>query len=186
MSMMHRLRIYHALLAALVIAAYISGEWGTIHLWLGYGIAVVIILRLLFAFAGAPQLGLARFYPQFTDLKLDSIFTSPIISRSLLLGIAVCLIGVTLTGFGLDGGRGLGIAQSQIASSAYADDDDEHGKRRGDREENKVLEEAHELFSNLLMLLVAGHVTYLLAFKRPIARFMLFVEPKNASKNTER
>jgi cytochrome b len=181
MSMMHRLRLYHATLAALVIVAYISGEWGAIHLWLGYGIAVVIVFRLLLVLTGAPQLGLARFYPQFADLKLDSIFTNPLISRSLLLGIAVCLIGATLTGFGLDKGRGLGMAQGQIASPAYADDDGEHGNRGGDRKGNKGLEEAHELFSNLLMLLVACHVTYLLAFKLPIARFMLFAEAKKAS-----
>ncbi|EGF93264.1 cytochrome B561 [Asticcacaulis biprosthecium C19] len=35
---------------------------------------------------------------------------------------------------------------------------------------------------NLLMLIVALHVTYLFAFKRPLARFMLFFEAKKPSK----
>jgi cytochrome b len=176
MSIMYRLRIYHAVLATLVIAAYVSGEWGAIHLWLGYVIALVIALRLLTALTDVPQLGLSRFYPQFADLKLDGVFTNPVISRTLLFGIAICLIGATLTGFALDKGHGLGVAQGQIVSAAHADD---HGSRdRGDRKENKAVEEVHEWLSNFLMMLVAGHVSYLFAFKRPIARFMLFSEAK--------
>jgi cytochrome b len=180
MSMMLRLRVYHAILAVLVIVAYVSGEWGAIHLWFGYGIAAVIVLRLLLALSGAPQLGLARFYPHFADLKLDGAFTNPIISRTLLLGIAICLIGVTVTGIALDKGRALGVAGGQIASPAQAGERGEHARRSDNGKESELLEGAHELLANILMLLVASHVTYLLIFKRPIARFMLFSEAKKA------
>ena len=61
MPVMSRLRAYHALLAVLVIAAYVSTEWGSAHVWLGYGVAAVIVLRLILALTGAPQLGLTRF-----------------------------------------------------------------------------------------------------------------------------
>jgi cytochrome b len=178
MSIMHRLRLYHAVLAVLVIVAYVSGEWGIIHAWLGYGVAVVIVLRLLFALSDSPQLGLARFYPQFADLKLDGIFTNPVISRSLLFGIAICLIGVTLTGIALDKGHALGIAQQQIVQPAFADDHGARDRHGGARKDNKMVEEVHEWLANFLLLLVAAHVTYLFTFKRPIARFMLFAEPK--------
>jgi len=34
----------------------------------------------------------------------------------------------------------------------------------------------HETFANLLLVLVGMHASYLLLFKRPLARFMLFVD----------
>lgn len=47
--MMNRIRIYHATLATLAVLAYLTGELGIIHAWLGYGVAVVIAFRLLWA-----------------------------------------------------------------------------------------------------------------------------------------
>jgi len=78
MSMMHRLRVYHAFLAVLVLAAYVSVEWGLVHAWLGYGVAMVILFRLGLALTGAPQLGLMRFYPRFKGLQLGNHFLSAI------------------------------------------------------------------------------------------------------------
>jgi cytochrome b len=170
---MHQLRLYHAVLAILVLASYFSADWGLVHAWLGYGVAAVILLRLVMAFLGAPQLGLMRFYPHFHGLKLDNVFTHPAISHVLLMGIAVCLVGVTATGIMLDNGRALGMAQTRVA--AVADEaDGAPTVGRGEREDNPV-EEAHELLANLLMLLVGGHVAYLLVFKRPLVRFMTFL-----------
>ena len=34
MSVMQQLRVVHAFLAVLVIASYISAEWGIVHAWL--------------------------------------------------------------------------------------------------------------------------------------------------------
>ena len=52
MPALSRLRAYHALLAVLVVSAYFSTEWGPAHAWLGYGVAVVIALRLVMALTG--------------------------------------------------------------------------------------------------------------------------------------
>ena len=41
----------------------------------------------------------------------------------------------------------------------------------------KLLKESHELFANLMLLAVGAHVGYLLLFRRPLARFMLFLPP---------
>jgi cytochrome b len=185
MPVMTRLRAYHAVLAVLVLAAYFSTEWGKIHAWFGYGVAAVILVRVVMALTGAPQLGLMRFYPQIHGLKLDNAFTHPAISRVLLLGIAVCLIGVTGTGIAMDRGRSLGSAPNQASSPAAGEaeegGEDEGGNEGGDGEESP-LGEIHELFGNGLMLLVAGHVTYLLLFKRPLARFMVLGAPKSPLK----
>lgn len=192
---MSRLRAYHALLAALVVAAYFSTEWGSAHAWLGYGVAAVIALRLVMALTGSHQLGLMRFYPHFQGLKVDNAFTHPAISRVLLVGIAVCLIGVTATGIAMDGGRSLGV-NPPVASSTdpiraagdthdEAEEDDEgegeEGEEREEGEEGGPLGEVHELFGNGLMLLVVLHVSYLFLFKRPLARFMLFAAAKTKS-----
>ncbi|ANP45818.1 cytochrome b/b6 domain-containing protein [Candidatus Viadribacter manganicus] len=181
---MHRLRAYHALLAVLAIAAYLSAEWGRIHAWFGYGVAAVIVLRLALALTGAPQLGLMRFYPHFEGMKLGNAMTHPAISRTLLLAIAISLLGVTGTGIVMDRGRAIGVAgTSPVYASAIIGETqdreyDERVRESGEDEEEGVVAEIHELLANLLVLLVGLHVTYLLLFKRPLARFMLFAEPR--------
>jgi cytochrome b len=190
MAAMQRLRVYHALLALLVVFAFLSPEWGHVHSWLGYGVAVMILARLVMALTGAPQLGLMRFYPHFHGLKLGTVFTHPAISGALLLAIALCLIGVTGTGIALDQGRTFSLGRTEMGQQArpatpelpiIRGDDDEDGERRGgggeDEEGGEAIEEVHEVLGNLLMFLVGGHVAYLLLFKRPLARFMLFLKP---------
>ena len=50
-------------------------------------------------------------------------------------------------------------------------------EKHGDREDNEgPLSEAHELLANLLIAFVGLHVAYLLLFKLPLARFMLFLD----------
>lgn len=175
MQIMRRLRSYHAILAIVVVLAYVTGDDNWFHAWLGYGVAAIIILRLAWAMTGNPQLGLMRFYPHFDGLRLSTAMTHPAISRTLLLGIAACLIGVTLTGIAMDRGHAFGVAQPAISASAVVDDDHDRGRKSGDEDENESpVGEAHEALANLLMLLIVTHVAYLLLFKRPLALFMLF------------
>lgn len=180
---MHVIRAYHAVLALLVLLAYGTSEWGPIHVWLGYGVALVILVRLGLAALGLPQLGLERFYPQFTGLNLDRITTHPAISRGILFAIAISLVTVTATGLIMDGGGTLSradtaplsdgpekvLARDRERPGAYGEDGTD------DDEEGGPLEEVHEFFGNLLLLLVGGHIAYLLTFKRPLARFMLYL-----------
>lgn len=167
MAVMHRIRIFHAFLAITVLAAYFSAETGLIHAWLGYGVAALIAFRLIWALSGAPQLGLERFYPSFKDLHLKGIATHPAISRLLLACIALSVIGATGTGIMMDNGRSLQPASlSSLPFSAESEESED--------ESGEAYEEAHELLANLAMAFVVMHVLYLLAFKRPLARFMLF------------
>lgn len=190
MPVMFRLRAYHAALALLVIASYFSTDWRGVHAWFGYGVAAVIVIRLILALTGAPQLGLMRFYPHFEGLKLDNAFTHPAISHVLLAGIAACLIGVTGTGIAIDNGRTFGAqppAASSSARSEYPREAREEREDGGEREGRHgggegFLGEAHEILGNALMLLVASHVAYLVLFKRPLARFMVFASPKKTAK----
>ncbi|CAN1557329.1 COG3658 Cytochrome b [Sphingomonadaceae bacterium] len=173
MAVMHRIRIFHAFLAITVLAAYFSAETGLIHAWLGYGVAALIAFRLIWALSGAPQLGLERFYPSFKDLHLKGIATHPAISRLLLACIALSVIGATGTGIMMDKGRSLQPA-SLSSLSFSAESEESEGNEESEDESGEAYEEAHELLANLAMAFVVMHVLYLLAFKRPLARFMLF------------
>jgi cytochrome b len=179
MSIMQGLRAYHAILGLLVIAAFLTGDLGTIHAVLGYAIAIIIGGRLVAALSGLRQLGLSRFYPEFEGLTLGNAFAHPAISKTLLAGIAACLILATATGIAMDRGRTLGMATSAVVSEAYARDDSRERRRdseaRGGEQENGIVGELHEGLSNLLMIIVGLHVAYLFLFKRPLARFMLFI-----------
>jgi cytochrome b len=84
----------------------------------------------------------------------------------------VTVTGETVTGVLLDGGNAIGLAEVSAVLPAYANGDD--GRAENGSSEDEVLEEVHELFSNLMILFVILHAGYLLLFKRPLARFMLF------------
>ncbi len=173
MSTINRIRIYHATLAILAILAFITGEMGIIHAWLGYGVGAIILLRLLWALSGDRQVGLMRFYPDFEGLKADNLFTHPLISKMLMLGIAISLIAATSTGIAMDKGKAIGMVNISIIAPANADD---NGEENEDGEDSP-LGETHEFFANLMLLFVGLHITYLLLFKSPLARFMLFIPP---------
>jgi cytochrome b len=174
MSAIHSIRFYHAALAVLTLLSYITGELGLVHAWLGYGVGAVILFRLLWAAVGSRQVGLSRFHPSFDGLRIDNFVNHPAISKTLILGIAVCLVLTVGTGVAIDQGRSIGIADASFISQAYADDDDA-GERGYEDEEEGILTEAHEVVANLLLLLVGMHIGYLFAFKRPLAKFMLFL-----------
>lgn len=191
MNTMNRVRLYHALLAVLAIAAYLTGEIDPAHAWLGYGVSVVIVLRPLWALGGETQVGLMRFYPNFEGLKLKGAATHPAISRVLMLGIALSLLTVTGTGIAMDQGRSIGLGSAgertsvqSPAEPGYTDKGDEDEHEGEDHGEDGPLSEVHELAGNLLLAFVGMHVAYLLLFKRPLAKFMLFL-PRGAKKKPE-
>lgn len=195
MQPMKQLRLWHAMLAVVATAAYFTEDAEPWHQLLGYGAVGLIALRLLMALFGAGPLGLQRFYPRFHELKLGTLATHPAISRTLLLGIAISLLAVTTTGVLMDRGATLqrvsGAAPAALPTRAMLPEEDderhearEHGEEHdGERHRDEgLLGEVHELFANLLVGIVALHVSYLILFKWPLARFMLFVrQPRRAA-----
>lgn len=174
MNIIKYLRLYHAALAITAILAYVTGELGIIHAWLGYGVALIIVMRLLWAISGERQLGLSKFYPSFEGMKVNNALTHPAISHTLLAGIALSVIAVTITGIMMDQGKSIGLAEIKMIAPAFADDDGQYGES-----DEGFLTESHELFANIMLLFVGMHVTYLILFKRPLALFMLFFPKQN-------
>jgi cytochrome b len=176
MNIIKTLRLYHAALAISALLAYVTGELGLIHAWLGYGVALIIIFRLLLALGGTSQLGLLKFYPSFQGLNISNALTHPAISKTLLSGIALSVVFVTITGIMMDEGKALGLADVNIITPALADD---NGEYEGENdEEGGFIGEAHEFFANIMLLFVGMHVTYLFLFKRSLALYMLFIQKK--------
>lgn len=171
MTLMQRIRTYHAALAILTVLAFLSGDFGLVHDWLGYGVALVIGFRLLWALFNPRQLGLSKFYPDFDGLRFDNALRHPGVSKALIFGIAVSLSGATLSGIAMDGGAAIGLqgvlADLSPVSPAFANGHEGGG-------EDEALEELHEFLSNLTIFFVLLHAGYLLLFKRPLARFMLY------------
>ena len=118
MSLMHKVRVYHAALAVLTVLAYLTGDFGLVHDWLGYGVAIVIGLRLLWALFNPRQLGLNRFYPAFDGLRFDNFYRHAAVSKILILGIVITLSGATLTGVAMDGGSAIGLAEVTTAATS--------------------------------------------------------------------
>jgi len=178
-TMIHRIRLFHAALAALVLLAYATGDDDSVHCWLGYAVVFLVVVRIAWGLTGVPQLGLMKYYPHFEGLRLDNAMTHPAISRSLLLAIALSIITTAATGIAMDRGRTLGFAPAAVSVATSTSQADEALRGRLARERKrhhpKWLEEVHEVVANLVLVIVGCHVTYLLIWKRPLALFMLFV-----------
>ncbi|MBT5943647.1 MAG: cytochrome b/b6 domain-containing protein [Rhodospirillaceae bacterium] len=144
MSLMHKIRWYHAVLAVTTLLAYFTGDFGFIHDWLGYGVGVIIVLRLGWAVFNPRQLGLNRFYPVFDGIEWTNAITHPAISKTLILAVAVSVILATVTGLLtlIDGGE--------------------------------IFDDFHEGVSSVVIWAVVMHGGYLYLIKRPLARFMLY------------
>ena len=180
MNTINRIRIYHAALAVLAILAYLTGETGILHAWLGYGVATIIVMRLLWALGSDRQVGLMRYYPSFDGLKMNNMSTHPVISKSLIAGIALSLILVTATGILIDRGRAVGFDNVDTAATVHTEDSrDERGTHK-----EGLLAESHEFFANLMLFFVGLHVSYILVFKMPLAKYMLFL-PRPTTKTPE-
>ena len=77
----------------------------------------------------------------------------------------------------MDRGDALSLSQLQLVDRLNAEQQEVQRNETFEVTENgsERLGEMHEVLANLLMLLVATHVTYLFLFKRSLARFMLFL-----------
>ncbi len=191
MSAIHRIRAYHATQAILAFLSFVTGELEVVHAWLGYSVGGIIVLRMLWTLSGESQFGLTRFHPTFEGLNVNNVLSHPAISKTLMLGIFLSLIGATVTGIALDRGKAVGVTGiAEVIAPAYADGNTnldlksvlkgEH-ENEGD-EEDGLLEGAHEALSNLMMLFVAMHIAYIILFRWPLARFMLFISKGDSSR----
>jgi cytochrome b len=178
MTFLKQIRWYHLLLAMLATAAYLTGdEDSRVHRLVGYTVAAAVIVRLLLAAFGVGAFGWRRLVPPRRAPAAQAGLRHPAISRVLILLILGAVAGTATTGVLMDQGAsltrpGLILAESENErheSATEEEDDDE-----GEGGEDGILGEVHALFANLIILLVALHISYLVVFRLPMAKFMIF------------
>lgn len=178
MAVFRLFRAYHAALAVLSILAYLTGEAGLIHAWLGYAVAAVIVFRLGWSVVGPRHLGISRIFPDLEALRGIRWIDHPAVGKVLLSGIAINLLLATVTGLALDHRPRRG--EAALMGTALADGGERRGGREREREDG-VLEAIHETTAELLFVFVIGHAGFVLLFRRPLARYMLFLAPPPAA-----
>ncbi len=173
-------RSFHWVLVFFFVLSYATGEeesW--VHVWSGYAIVALLLIRIVWGFIGTRHARFSDFVYGPGEVKAYAkglmtgrakryIGHNPL-GGLMVLALIFSLGMTTFTGmalYGVEEGKGplAGVVASQdvqlpqLISTAQADDD-EHGAygEHGDGE-NEVLEETHEFFANFTVLLILLHI----------------------------
>ncbi|HZD24778.1 MAG TPA: cytochrome b/b6 domain-containing protein [Alphaproteobacteria bacterium] len=172
-------RIGHWVLVAAFAVAYLTeGEPKTLHVWTGYLIAGIVVLRVLWGLVGprharfsdfvygpAAVLGYLR---DLVGLRARRYLGHSPAGGAMVVALLLSLAATTLTGMATLAGKDhegplasfitsdAGIAPVVLVPAAMAGEregEDEGGKRR-----RAAFQEVHEVFANLTLVLVLLHV----------------------------
>lgn len=159
-------RIFHWTLVGGFAIAYLSeGEPLWLHIWAGYVVAAVVILRILWGFVGPQHARFSDFVSPLgrvlshllDELRFRAkryIGHSPAGGAMVVLLLAVLLLTTASGAALLAREKGMGPFSSFISISPQA-------VRQGsgeDREVESSWEEIHEVFANLALVLVLVHI----------------------------
>lgn len=169
MNPFNRFRLFHALFVIGFLAVYFSGDDGDLlHVWLGYGLVVLVAIRLLLALIRIK--GFPALWPTFRSGAI-----SITVSRVLVIALYLSASATLTTGLIMvDHGRVLGLAATQVIAPAYADDEVwEKPGRMISRFSCDEVEEIHEIAANATLIIAVVHLGFLLAFRRRFAISMI-------------
>ena len=174
------IRAAHWALVVAFAAAYLTGEGeeegvtGVVHVWAGYAIGMIVVLRVVWGLVGPVHARFADFaFRPWTallylfDLALGRarryVGHSPA-GGAMVLVLLICLAGTVITGliaYGDQGKGPLADGTPALVTHNYAGaDQDERGNRAGQqlgRAEGKI-GDLHGTLANLTLALVALHV----------------------------
>ncbi len=163
-------RIFHWALVASIAIAWITGEdYGPVHEWAGYVALGLVGFRLIWGIAGPKYARFSQFVrgPRAVIAYAKDMLAGRekrYLGHNPLGGAMVIALLLTTAAAGIsgwliaDGGQMAGLREGSapMARILADDDDDDEWEREGEGEE--ALEEIHEFFANLLLLLIALHV----------------------------
>lgn len=167
MNPFNRLRLLHGLFVLGFLAVYFSGDDGDLlHIWLGYGLVVLITVRLAVALIRVK--GFPALWPAFRT-GAASIMVSRVLVMALFLSLSVTVITGLIM---VDNSRVLGLATTAVITPAYADEEERSG-RGIEGVYFDMIAETHEMAANALLGIAAVHIGFLLAFRRRFALSMI-------------
>jgi len=178
-------RLFHWTLVTSFLVAYLSGEeLLQVHLYSGYLITGLLVVRILWGFIGSRHARFSDFLYAPREIigylkSLSSGHPKRYLGHNPAGGVMVILLLASLsatitTGLIMDS-ETPGVAEAPTMSNAptegsalmreEADDDDAMAAREGEEGE-EVMEEVHEFFANFTLLLVFLHVAGVIVSSR--------------------
>lgn len=167
-------RITHWSIALAVLAnALVTEEGSGPHIWVGYGLAAILALRLLWGLVGPAEARFAAFWPSprkalahLRDIRAGTVV--PHTSHNPLGALMVyaiwgCLLTIIATGIAMAGPPPWDGAEreEEHRSIAVSGESHDEASEEGDGEEEGeegLLQEIHETAANLLYLLILLHL----------------------------
>lgn len=172
-------RVFHwTLVVAYFVAFFTEDDLMTVHVWAGYVVGGLVLLRLLWGFVGTkrarfrdfaygPVAALRYFFALLTFRAERHIGHSPA-GAAMVYALLVSLALAVATGLLAYGAERKGPLAPLFAAdapavvlmvpAARAEDGDKNERSGRRKREDSFWEEAHELFANLTLLLVILHI----------------------------
>ncbi len=168
------IRIAHWLLVLAFAVAYLTGEdegdTGGVHVWAGYAIGLIVLLRVIWGFVGPRHARFADFSIG-PSAALRYLFDLPrggarrYIGHSpaggaMVLALLICLGGTVITGLLAYGEQGKGPLAENLPIVAQAYAGQEGASNSGRRTENgeSLVGEVHATLANVTLGLVVLHI----------------------------
>lgn len=171
-------RITHWAIALAVLANAVFTEEGSgTHIWVGYGLAAILGLRLLWGLVGPAEARFSAFAPsprkaiahlrEIRAGKPSQHASHNPLGALMVYAIWGCLLTIIATGIAMAGlpplepaARDTGRHDGAIAAQGHDEEgeEDSEGGEDGEHEEEGPLGEIHETAANLLYLLILLHL----------------------------
>ncbi len=181
-------KITHWSIAIAVLANAVFTEEGSgLHIWVGYALAAILGLRLLWGLIGPAEARFGAFWPsprkalahlrEIRNGQSSQHASHNPLGAFMVYAIWGCLLTIIATGIAMAGVRPISLADNDagqrdatelVSSGQHGDEHDE-----GVEEEEGILGEVHETAANLLYLLILLHLAGVLFETRRSGRQVL-------------
>lgn len=166
-------RITHWSIALAVLANAVFTEEGSgPHIWVGYGLAAILGLRLLWGLVGPAEARFTAFWPSprkaiahIREIRAGKVThhrSHNPLGALMVYAIWGCLLTIIATGITMAGPppwNGESEAAEHPTSAAAAQSYEDQGEAEDGEEEEGPLGEVHETAANLLYLLILLHLS---------------------------
>ncbi|MGV8842915.1 MAG: 2Fe-2S iron-sulfur cluster-binding protein [Pseudomonas sp.] len=164
MNAFKRFKYFHWLLAGFFAAVYLTGDdFESVHIWLGYGLLVLLSLRLLLA--PLRLRGFPRLAPPLREWRKPRwTGASTWLTFAMLLSFSLtAIIGLGM----IDNGKMLSNLLPGVSADIFGTGGGEFLAGLKDADD------VHEFFANLALGLIGLHIAYVLLFRWPMVLPML-------------